>query len=48
MNKQNFKNEEEAVLRKQQKRDKKKKPKMRVDSGAVKDLCELIRKKIDK
>ena len=48
MNKQNFENEEEAVSRKQQKRNKKKKPKMKVDSGSVKDLQRVIKDKTPK
>ncbi|MCK5510503.1 hypothetical protein KAI65_03095 [Candidatus Parcubacteria bacterium] len=48
MNKQNLEHEEEELLRKYQKRNKKKKPKMRVDSKGVKDLQGLITKKINK
>jgi len=48
MNKQNFENEEEALSRKYQKRNKKKGTKMRVDSKSVKDLKGLIIKKINK
>ena len=45
MNKQNLENKEELVLQKYKKKDKKKKPKMRVDSKNVGKLQQIIRKK---
>lgn len=48
MNKQNYNNLEEEVLKKYKKREKKKKPKMKVSGGSVKNLGKIIYKKASK